>query len=213
MSLVYISAVAAIRLFALLGVLLALPVVTADAQPAGKTPHFEVGGQVTWLRLREFSLVLPRRTETAVGARFTLNLTRQMAIESQLDVYPGDEFFPDRNKLQAVFGVKIGARGRRVGVFGKLRPGLIYVRDPLFCLIPEGCGSAPAGTRMGTRADSWVALDAGVVVEAYPSHWLVARFDIGDTFVRRFDHTDGSGNVFHYSSHNPQVGVGVGIGF
>ena len=198
-----------VRLLALLGVLLALSVATAGAQSAGTTPRFEVGAQVIWLQLREFSLVLPRRTETAVGARFTLNFTKHVAIESQLDVYPRDEFFPDRSKLQAVFGVKVGARGRRVGVFGKVRPGFLYLRSPLVCFIPEGCGSAEPGT----KADYWFALDAGAVVEAYPSRRFVARFDIGDTFVRRFDHTDGNGNVFHYSSHNLQLGVGIGIRF
>jgi hypothetical protein len=172
----------------------------ASAQSEGTTPRFEVGAQVEWLQLEEFSVVLPRRTEMAVGGRFTLNLSDYVAVESQINFYPRDEFFPDRSKTQAVFGVKAGIRGRRVGLFGKFRPGLVYVRSPLVCFIPEGCGSAPAST----DSRSWFALDVGAVVEMYPSRRWVTRFDVGDTFVRRDS---------FFSSHNLQLSIGIGIRF
>src|SRR5205814_1993803 len=125
-------------LAACFGIIMAmtLSVRVASAQSDRPTPRFEVGGQVEWLQLKEFSLVLPRRTEMALGGRFTLNLTDHVAVEGQLDSYPRDEFFPDRSKIQAVFGVKAGIHGRRAGLFGKFRPGLIYLREPLVCLIP-----------------------------------------------------------------------------
>jgi hypothetical protein len=193
--------------FGIMAATLCVPV--ASAQSDRTTPRFELGGQVEWLHLKEFSLVLPRRTELALGGRFTLNLTDYVAVESQIDIYPRDEFFPGRSKTQAVFGMKAGIRGRRAGLFGKFRPGLVYLRSPLVCLIPEGCGSAPASI----DADSWFALDVGVVVETYPSHRLMTRFDVGDTLVRRFSYTDGSGNHFSFSSHNLQLTIGMGIRF
>jgi hypothetical protein len=145
----------------------------------------------------------------ALGGRFTLNLTDYVAVESQFDIYPQDEFFPDRSKTQAVFGVKAGVRGRRAGLFGKFRPGLVYLRSPLDCLVPEGCGSAPAST----DSRSWFALDVGAVVETYPFHRLMTRFDVADTLVRRFSHTDGGGNDVYFSSHNLQLTIGMGIRF
>lgn len=171
----------------------------ASAQSDRTTPRFEVGAQVEWLQLKEFSLVLPRRTEMALGGRFTLNLNDHVAVDSQISIYPRDGFFPDRGKTQAVFGVKAGLRGRRVGLFGKVRPGLVYVRSPLVCLIPEGCGAAPAST----DSRSWFALDMGAVLEMYPSHRWMTRFDVGDTLVR----------FSHFSSHNLQLAIGAGIRF
>ena len=193
--------------FGIMVTTLCVPV--ASAQSDGATPRFEVGAQVEWLQFKEFSLVLPRRTEMALGGRFTLNLTDHVAVESQIDIYPRDQFFPERSKTQGVFGVKAGIRGRRAGLFGKFRPGLVYVRSPLVCFIPEGCGSASAST----DSRSWFALDVGAVIETYPSRRLMTRFDVGDTFVRRFSYTDGSGNDFYFSSHNLQLTIGMGIRF
>ena len=189
------------RLVACFGIMAtALCVPVASAQSEGATPRFEAGAQVEWLQLKEFSLVLPRRTEMAVGGRFTLNLSDDIAVESQVDVYPRDEFVPDRSKTQAVFGVKAGIRGRRAGLFGKFRPGLVYVRSPRVCFIPEGCRSAAPST----HSRSWFVLDMGAVVETYLSHRWMTRIDVGDTFVRR---------DVHFSSHNLQLTVGMGIRF
>ena len=184
--------------FAMMATIVCVPV--ASAQSEGTTPRFEVGAQVEWLQLKEFSVVLPRRTEMALGGRFTLNLTDHVAVESQINFYPRDEFFPDRSKTQAVFGVKAGIRGRRVGLFGKFRPGLVYVRSPTACFIPEGCGSAPAST----DSRSWFALDVGAVVEMYLSRRWMTRFDVGDTLIRRDS---------FFSSHNLQLTIGIGIRF
>lgn len=188
--------------FAMIATILRVPV--AAAQSEGTTPRFEVGGQVEWLQLKEFSLVLPRRTEMALGGRFTLNLTDHVAVDSQINIYLRDKFFPDRSKTQAVLGVKAGIRGRRVGLFGKFRPGLVYVRSPLVCFIPEGCGPAVAST----HSRSWLALDMGAVVEMYPSHRWMTRFDVGDTLVRRANGSDS-----YFSSHNLQLTIGIGIRF
>jgi hypothetical protein len=175
-------------------------------------PRYEVGMQFTSPYLREFSHVLPRRSEFGVGGRFTMNLTNLIAAEAQTDVYPKDRFFDYRRKVQGLFGVRAGTRRGRVGLFGKLRPGFIHVRDRLVCAIPEGCGRHPNGWIDDYTGRFWFALDAGAVVEIYPSQRLVLRIDAGDLLVRRFDGSDGSGKHY-YSSHNLNTGAGVALRF
>jgi hypothetical protein len=197
------------RLLALTGTVLWFGAGMGYAQDAPGVPRYEVGAQFTSPYLREFSTVLGRRTELGLGGRFTVNLTDLLAAETQVDLYPKDEFFPDRRKIQAVFGIRAGVRKRRVGLFGKLRPGLVHVREPLRCVIPEGC--SVTGPRYSGRL--WLAVDTGAVFEVYPSDRLAFRVDAGDLFVRRFDYTDGEGKRFYYSSHNLQIGGGVGWRF
>src|SRR5687768_15518775 len=107
--------------------------------------RYEVGAQVTSPYFREFSRVLGRRSEIGVGGRFTLNLNNLLAAEAQVDLYPDDKFFDYRRKIQGLFGVRAGVRKGRVGVFAKVRPGFMHVRDRGACFIPEGCGLTPPG--------------------------------------------------------------------
>lgn len=196
---------------------LLMSVGTAAGQALSDTPRFELGGQVGGLNLKEFSHVLPRRTETAIGARFTVNLNRVLAVESQVDTYPDDGFFSDRDKLQAVAGIKAGMRGSRVGLFGKVRPGVIHTKEPLQCFIPEGCGPLPIPFdqrgALGYSVRNWLAVDAGAVAEIYVSRRLVARVDIGDMLVRRWDGHDATGRSHYFTSHNLQMGVGAAVRF
>jgi hypothetical protein len=176
-------------------------------------PRCEVGAQVTALDLREFSHVLGRRSELALGGRFTVNINSLLAAEAQVDLYPDDKFFDYRRKIQGLFGVRAGVRNGRVGLFGKVRPGFMHVRDRGVCAIPEGCGPTPPGYTDRYVGRFWFALDAGVVFEVYPSHRMALRVDAGDLFVRRFNYTDGTGKRFYYSSHNVQTGGGVALRF
>lgn len=204
---------------------------------AQDVPRYEVGGLITPLTLREFGFVLDRRNEIGVGGRFTVNLTRAIAADAEVDVYPDDRFFPDRRKIQAVVGMKAGVRKNRIGVFGKVRPGFIHATEPVLCMLPEGCLAASLArsfdrpvvcvTQEGCMATSpgeptllsryhdstWFALDTGGVVEVYPSSRFLVRFDAGDTFVRFQRGTDGSGRPLYFSSHNLQVGIGAAVRF
>lgn len=176
-------------------------------------PRYEIGAQVTSPYFREFSEVLGRRSEIGGGGRFTLNLNNLLAAEAQVDLYPNDKFFDYRRKIQGLFGVRAGVRNGRVGLFGKVRPGFMHVRDRGVCAIPEGCGPTPPGYTDRYVGRFWFALDAGVVFEVYPSHRMALRVDAGDLFVRRFNYTDGTGKRFYYSSHNVQTGGGVSLRF
>lgn len=196
------------RVLVLAAAVLLTGVRAAHAQEA-QAPRYAVGAHVTSLYFREFSTVLGRRSEIGVGGVFTMHVTNLFAVEAQADLYPKDKFFDDRRKIQGLFGVKTGVRNDRVGLFGKLRPGFIHVRNRLICLIPEGCGISEE-SHIGRF---WFALDAGAVFEIYPSRRLALRVDAGDLFVRRFSSTDRSGNKRYYSSHNLHVGGGVALRF
>jgi hypothetical protein len=177
------------------------------------TPRYEIGAQVTSPYFREFSHVLGRRREIGVGGRFTVNLNNLLAAEAQVDLYPDDRFFDYRRKTQGLFGVRAGVRSGRVGLFGKVRPGFIHVRDRGLCAIPEGCGLTPPGYTNRYFGRFWFALDAGAVFEVYPSQRVALRIDASDLFVRRFSHTEGTEKRFYYSSHNLQTGGGVALRF
>ncbi len=176
------------------------------------TPRFELGGQVMLLQYRQFGS-LPRDTNIAGGARFTVNLSRWFAVESQFDVFPQDTFVGGLRSVQALFGFKAGIRGRWGGVFGTFRPGLLYHWQELTCGIPEGCDDWRHDGHRDVRGESWFAVNAGGGAELYPSRRVVARFDVGDTFVRRWDHVDATGRAVYFTSHNLQTSVGMGVRF
>jgi hypothetical protein len=195
------------------GIVLWIGAAVVNAQQEAPTPRYEIGAQVTSPYFREFSQVLGRRSEIGVGGRLTVNLNSLLAAEAQVDLYPDDKFFDYRRKIQGLFGVRAGVRSGRVGLFGKVRPGVIHVRDRGLCAIPEGCGLIPPGYTNRDFGSVWFALDAGTVFEVYPSERVALRVDTSDLFVRRFSHTDGTGKRFYYSSHNLQTGGGVALRF
>ena len=85
-------------------------------------------------------------------------------------------------KISALFGTKAGLRRDRFGVFGKSRVGLWH----------------------WTR--SYFAIDAGGVLEYYPSSHTAVRMDVGDTII--FYGGTRLGTV-----HNFQPGVGLSYRF
>jgi hypothetical protein len=99
------------------------------------------------------------------GGRFSYNLTNYLALDSEGAYFP--YYFEDFGQAQAFFGVKVGKRFGPVGLFAKVRPGLF--RD--FVARPD------------RRHQNFFALDAGGVLEVYPSERFLLRLDIGNTTV------------------------------
>jgi hypothetical protein len=189
-----------------------LPFGSQGARAQSKTPRFEIGIQFTALRLREFT-ILDARTKSGFGGRFTYNITNKIAVEAEGNYFGNDEFFFDHRLTQGLFGVKAGVRRRRVGMFGKARPGFLRFKDRLVCAIPEGCGSVPSPSFLISYA---FAFDLGGVVEFYPSRHISIRTDIGDTIVR-FDRgalfINGQPHPVHFTSHNVQFSTGISFRF
>jgi hypothetical protein len=86
------------------------------------------------------------------------------------------QVFPDTVAGLVVGGVKVGKTFDRVGVFAKLRPGAMFDGD--------------------FRDDAAFALDAGGVLEFYPSKRTTLRFDAGNLTIARENTTS---NVFQAS--------------
>lgn len=193
---------------------------TANAQTATATdelPRFEIGAQFTSLSAN------PSRV--GVGGRFTININRNFALEAEGNVFPGKKF--DGRAVQGLFGVKIGKRYEKFGIFAKARPGVFYQIQGRYNLVPRF--NADPGTSFPfdyqTRSQTSFALDAGGVVEFYPTKKIVTRFDFGDTIIvtppRSVDSVflENNGYVLRSirlstrTTHNFQFSAGVGYRF
>jgi hypothetical protein len=185
----------------------------AFAQQA--VPRFEVGAQFSLLSLNQPSLLVihpidpgfvgfapaaVRRNEPGFGGRFTYNLTHSIAFEAEANLFPRSKFDgssrsesfgrgPSGRVFQGQFGVKAGKRFRRVGIFGKARPGFVGFTKVTKLLGTSNINNPapfPPFTvgRFGIGRELYFSTDLGAVVEYYHSRRIFARFDLGDTIIR-----------------------------
>ena len=223
------------------------------------TEKFEVGGQVSVLQLSVpvratgsptgicapppcLAIVKERETQLGFGGRIGYNVTNNVALEAELNLFPdGDPFgdneifdspandlFEDGYQIQGLFGAKVGKRFEKVGIFAKARPGFLSARNGDLRPRPGvGCIAIfppPAGCFEPVRK-TYFAFDLGGVLEVYPSRRIVIRFDAGDTIVRFGDRTlplvfTPLGNSFlaafslpAETTHNFQASIGVAFRF
>jgi len=113
-----------------------------------------------------------REHNAGIGVRYGYRLLRYVYFDSELNHFGhgGSDGGPT---LEGLFGTKVGHQGKKWGVFGKVRPGFIYYENAW-----TG-GKAPKLDNL-----SRFALDAGGVIEVYPSRRSTVRLDIGTTMVR-----------------------------
>lgn len=209
------------------------PESTDDAgasQPSGER-KFEVGAQFSSLGIREFDYSLNpatpntpiffgTNTQFGFGGRFTYNFFRSVAAEVQTDFYPGKiggfgAGSAGGRILQVQAGAKAGKRFEKWGLFGKVRPGVVSFSETF---IFDGFSSNPP-FHFGRK--TYFSLDAGGVLEFYPSPRIVARFDGGDTMIRYGGAQPGifffpplnSPPVPYEFRHNFQFSAGVGFRF
>ena len=155
--------------------------------------------------------------ESGVGVRLSYNVNKYIALEAEgnafefsIGDYPTDEWLA----AQGLLGIRAGLRGRRVGLFAKLRPGVVNFPKlkvhQRFCLPLQSCQNAG---KSGNR----LAVDAGAVVEIYPTSRIVVRLDVGDTLIRFKDdvffQTSSFVRIKDGFSHNVQVAGSVGFRF
>ncbi|CAN5874520.1 hypothetical protein BH20ACI4_BH20ACI4_09430 [soil metagenome] len=198
---------------------------------------FDPTGTKEWgflLRLDEIGVPIINQDwneiESGIGARFTYNFNKNIAVESEINWYPrivadrpspippGVSPYQGGQKLQMVFGPKIGYRNKKIGVFGKARPGFMhFVEFPVFTflLLGKEPGTAISGTV--TRRATFFNVDVGGVFEYYPSKRTVLRFDIGDTIIRYYERKSRDVNpgftIPGYTRHNLQINIGAGFRF
>ena len=219
----------------------------ADDTTDSKVRRFEIGGHgtimfqggdiepsdIVFLRAGfNDRVTVDKRYESGFGGRFTFNVTRNLALESELNFTPSTKTFdeiirggsiPTRRssggeKTQFLAGVKYGYRGRRFGVFGKVRPGFIrfnaFPSIDFKFVVPSPGGSQPKDILIGVseKPATFFNVDIGGVFEYYPTKRTVIRFDAGDTIIR-FHGQDPKGINPSFTRHNLQMNLGVGFRF
>jgi hypothetical protein len=207
------------RLFALVLLAACGPGVRAAA---GQTPgeRLEVAANLNMLRLSDFS-----STRAGLGGRVTFDLTPHVAIEGELAFYPKDriaqgessssegpyQIVGNRRRTDALFGVKVGTRFDRFGVFAKARPGFTRLADRGTASEGPGCSVilmliAPYSYR------TEFAFDFGGGLELYPTNRTVARVEVGDTMIRHRSFAPPCPGS-PCTSHNLSSRLGIGYRF
>jgi hypothetical protein len=136
--------------------------------------RFELGAQFSTIQLTP-----PgggSQSYPGFGGRLDLNLTRRLALETEVDFFP--EHTPSLfrvqggQSVQAVFGVRARViETRRISVFGLVRPGLLHFTDTLeFSSTPGFLNKAASAT--------YFQLNLGGGFEYYPSERWILRADI-----------------------------------
>lgn len=137
---------------------LSLILVCAGVWPVLAQPgsgRYEVSGQASLLRLSDFDA-----TTVGLGGRVIVDVSRWLAIDAEGQFFPSDDILirargvPDvdfavahrRQRADGFFGVKVGARRDRMGLFARVRPG--FTR-----LIDQGveCVGVDCARRRGSR--------------------------------------------------------------
>jgi Outer membrane protein beta-barrel domain len=223
--------------------------IRTKAQSPDEDGHrFEVGGQFSVLSLSTtrgssldtFPCLVPpcpasvvtieydRESEPGFGGRLGYNITNYLAVEAEVNFFPGERDFGSGREVEGLFGPKAGWRFEKAGIFGKARAGFLSGRMSDF--VPKiniGCITVfppPVGCFDEVRRrETNFALDVGGVFEIYPSKRTIIRFDAGDTIVRfsarNIKATSTSfppGVVIGIparTTHNLQGSVGIGVRF
>jgi len=162
----------------------------ASAQ-SGEVPKIEVGLQFTSITKPDYS---GGSTEPGIGARFTFNFNRSVAVEAVGNLFPHSCNYCGGNLgdnsgiiKQGLFGVKAGKRFEKWGIFAKARPGVVTFGQANTIYTINGTGSS-ASVAVRRQGVSNFATDLGAVLEFYPSKHIVTRFDAGDTLIHYGQH-------------------------
>ena len=184
-----------------------------------KKDKIEIGVQTTSLTIANPELPFDD-VQGGIGARITYNFNRSIAAEADINFFPQKQFIlnADGSAIQAQFGVKLGKRFEKFGLFGKVRPGFLSV-NRVGTFIPPG-SQVPDPQFFSFERKTFFTLDIGGVLELYPSRRTVVRFEAGDTLLRHPDRFP-LGGVFPGQppqpitpaefTHNFQFTAGVGF--
>lgn len=219
----------------------------ADDGSDEKFRRFEIGGHGTIMfqggdievsdvvfRRAGFNdrITVDKRYESGFGGRFTFNVNKNLALESELNFTPSIRTFTELiragitptsrssggEKTQFLAGVKYGYRGKRFGVFGKVRPGFIrfnaFESIDLKVVVPSPGGGPPKNIllSLSEKPATFFNVDIGGVFEYYPTKRTVIRFDAGDTIIR-FHGQDPKAINPSFTRHNLQMNLGFGFRF
>jgi Outer membrane protein beta-barrel domain len=187
-----------------------------------ETPKLEAGVQLTSLSLSQQDY-FGNNTEPGFGGRITYNFTNKLAAEAEINFYPNHNVFRavgEGRALQGQFGIKVGKRFKKFGIFVKARPGFLSI-GKVFSYEPGSTadisGFVIRDAHIGRKTH--LTMDVGSVLELYPSRRTVVRFDAGDTIVRYgrsfepLDFSNQLGSRPAFITHNFQLTAGVALRF
>jgi hypothetical protein len=127
---------------------------------------------------------LPGTSSLGVAGCAVFNINSVLSLEVEGNFFLKDSapnFHSGGRAVEGLFGAKAGYRTDRVGVFGKVRPGLIS-----FSNVIQGINFNPANPlafSFQTGRLTQPALDVGAVIEVYPAKHWAWRSDLGDTII------------------------------
>lgn len=144
-------------------------------------PRYEIAAEFTTLNREAYDGV---RVEPGLGARFTFNFNKNVAIEGASHIsFNTCPTCTITGRYGDIFaGVKVGKRFKSWGIFAKARPGDVVFGNQQIDVVQTGTGGSFPFEFRGKGVDNF-ALDVGGVVEFYPSRHIVTRFDAGDTII------------------------------
>jgi hypothetical protein len=212
---------------------------TDPPAPQGGTPRYEAGFQYTTLVLNRPESITsgalivifgtPSEVTHNVGGRFTVNLNEHVALEGAVDFMTKAPFIGGStygtDGVQGQFGVKAGRRFKRVGVFGKVRPGFLRFSNVVrqtgsFAETRFFPGETVLVALFGRGPKTYFETDVGGVVEFYHGRRIFTRLDLGDTIIRYSGRVAATGSLRvslfrppDETKHNLQFSTGVGFRF
>lgn len=147
---------------------------------------FELGAEFV-------TLTSSSTTKLGLGGRFTYNLNSHIALEAAGYFFPQDCNFCGSNSgrtTQGLFGVKIGKRFSKWGIFAKVRPGVDSTSKGEFdfVLLNNPPTTAFSFAFVQKRSTNF-AVDGGAVLEFYPTKRIITRMDFGILGVRHGQRT------------------------
>lgn len=140
-------------------------------------PRFELGVAATGLHLRD-------NNNFGVGARAVFNFNSFFSLEGEGNFFLNNappKLFSGGQAVEGLFGPKIGLRSENVGIFAKVRPGVISFSNTVQGITVNP--TVPFSFSVQTGRLTEPALDLGGVVEVYPSKHWAWRTDLGDTAI------------------------------
>ncbi len=187
-------------------------------------PKYEVAADFTSITFE------PGQNRVGLGGRFTYNINKHFALEAAGYIFPDKCQFcePHGGRItEGLFGVKVGKRFKKWGIFDKARPGVLNFSDGQFdfvAITTDPTFGTPIFNIKIRRLTTFVA-DVGGVLEFYPAKRIVTRLDFGTTIIHYpsptntvaiFDSTTGKDVLLPFRTPGETRGsfqIMAGVGF
>ena len=160
-------------------------------------------------------------TTVGIGGRLTFDLTRWIAIDGELNLFPDDDLslgpgtggnltaglIYHRRRTDGFAGLRLGSRFDRVGVFARVRPGFSQLTDQGIECNGDVCALILLAVPEYRTA---FALDLGGGLEFHSTPRTVARVDVGDVMIWNRSFTPPCSDC---TTHNFTTRLGFGVRF